>query len=57
MQRLHEAVSTGRIGELATNFHSVPTLRSQRKTIERDAPEILERLREEEIDAAVLVAV
>ncbi|HJM74774.1 MAG TPA: glycine/sarcosine/betaine reductase selenoprotein B family protein [Dehalococcoidia bacterium] len=57
MQRLHEAVSAGRIGELATNFHAVPTLRSQRKTIERDAPEILERLRKEEIDAAVLVAV
>jgi D-proline reductase (dithiol) PrdB len=57
MQRLHEAVSAGRIGELASQFHAVPTLRSQRKTIERDAPEILERLREEEIDAAVLVAV
>jgi hypothetical protein len=57
LQRLHEAVSAGRIGELSTNFHAVPTLRSQRRTIERDAPGILERLRAEEVDAALLVAV
>jgi hypothetical protein len=57
LQRLHEAAAAGRIGSIAARFHAVPTMRSQRKTIERDAPEILERLREEEVDAAILVAV
>ena len=57
LQRLHEAVSAGRIAELSASFHAVPTMRSQRKTIERDAPQILERLREEQVDAAILVAV
>lgn len=57
LKRLHDAAAAGRIGSVTERFHGVPTLRSQRKTIERDAPEILERLREDEVDAAILVAV
>ena len=45
----------GRIGELNSRFYGVPTLRSQRLTTERDAPQILELCREDAIDAAILV--
>ncbi len=51
----HEAVRAGRIARLAPRFHGVPTDYSQRRTITRDAPEILERLRQDGADAAVLV--
>ena len=52
---LKAAASRGRIGSVARRFHGVPTDRSQRTTMERYAPEILERLRADGADAAVLV--
>ena len=45
----------GGIGSLAPRFHSVPTAYSQRQTLEEDAPELLERLREDQADVALLV--
>lgn len=39
---------------LTARFHGVPTEYSQRKTTERDAPEILARVREDGADAAIL---
>ena len=45
----------GRIGEVASNFLGLPTNRSQRATIETDAPEILARCKEDKVDATVLV--
>jgi hypothetical protein len=45
----------GGIGSLASRFHSVPTAYSQRQTLEEDAPELLERLREDQTDVALLV--
>ena len=45
----------GRIGEVAPRFFGAPTNRSQRVTIETDAPEILARCRADQVDAAVLV--
>src|SRR5262249_25878985 len=45
----------GRIGEVASRFFGAPTNRSQRVTIEKDAPEILARCRDDQVDAAVLV--
>ena len=45
----------GRIGGLAARFHGVPTDYSQRRTLERDAPEILSRCREDGAEAALLV--
>ena len=45
----------GRIGEVAPRFFGAPTNRSQRVTIETDAPEILARCRADSVDAAVLV--
>ena len=55
LQRLEEAAAAGRIGELNSRFYAVPTLRSQRLTTERDAPQILDMCRGDRIDAAILV--
>ncbi len=52
---LRRAAAEGRIGEVAARFHGVPTNRSQRTTLERDCPALLERLREDGAHAAVLV--
>src|SRR5579863_2361687 len=48
LRRLAEA---GRIGEVAPRFHGAPTNRSHRATIERDCPELLARVREDQADA------
>jgi D-proline reductase (dithiol) PrdB len=53
---LRRAVTAGRIGTLSERFHGVPTNRSQRHTLEADAPDVLARLREDGADAALLVA-
>jgi D-proline reductase (dithiol) PrdB len=44
----------GRFG-LAPRFHGVPTNRSQRHTLEVDVPLLVQRCREDGVDAAVLV--
>ena len=49
-------VEQGRIGGLAARFHGAPTDYSHSKTLEHDAPQILARLREDGVDAAVLTA-
>lgn len=53
---LRRAADAGRIGEVGPRVHGVPTNRSQRHTLEVDAPEVLTRLREDGADAALLVA-
>jgi hypothetical protein len=55
LTRLQAAVKTGRIGALTPRFHGAPTNRSQRVTMETDAPELLRRCREDAADVAVLV--
>ena len=55
--RLHEAVEDGRIGSLTKRFIGVYNAYSQRRTLERDAPEVLKRLREDGADVAVMVPV
>lgn len=55
LQRLKEAAADRRVGELNSRFYAVPTLRSQRLTTERDAPQLLNLCREDGIDAAILV--
>lgn len=55
LARLHEAVKAGRIGALTERFHGAPTNRSQRVTIETDAPELLRRCREDGADVVLLV--
>ncbi len=55
IHRLHEFTAEGRIGRLARRLHGVPTEYSQRSTRERDAPEILRRCKEDDVNAALLV--
>jgi len=52
---LRRAAAAGRIGAVAPRFHGAPTNRSQRHTVEVDAPHLLSRLREDAADAAILV--
>lgn len=53
--QLKAAAARGRIGRVARRFHGAPTNRSQRATMDVDAPEILARCRADGADAAVLV--
>jgi hypothetical protein len=55
LERLREAVRAGRLGALTPRFYGSPTNRSQRVTIERDAPELLARCREDAAEAALIV--
>jgi D-proline reductase (dithiol) PrdB len=57
LARLRRLADEGRIGEVAPRFHGAPTNRSHRATLERDCPELLARVREDQVDAVVLVAV
>ena len=43
IQQLNILKSEGKIKDLASRFHSLPTDYSQKNTLERDAPEILKR--------------
>ena len=52
---LRRAAAAGRIGSVAPRFHGVPTNRSQRHTLEVDAPQVLDLCRQDAADAAVLV--
>jgi D-proline reductase (dithiol) PrdB len=52
---LRATAERGRIGRVARRFHGAPTNRSQRHTLEVDAPEVLRRCQEDGVDAAVLV--
>ena len=49
------AVKAGRIKALSPNFYGLPTNRSQRHTLEIDAPIILEMLKANGVDVAVLI--
>lgn len=52
---LRRAAAAGRIGGVAARFHGVPTNRSQRHTLDIDAPEVLERCLADGAEVAVLV--
>lgn len=55
VHRLKEFAGENRIGRLAARLHCVPTEYSQRRTTDRDAPEVLRRCVEDGADAALLV--
>lgn len=57
LERLHEAAAAGRVGSVAPRFYAVPTLRSQRATVERDAPAVLELCRQDGVDVALIPGV
>jgi hypothetical protein len=52
---LRRQAATGRIGALAPRFHGAPTNRSHRTTLDEDGPELLARVREDKVDAVILV--
>lgn len=52
---LKQAAKAGKIGDLAPRFHGLPTNRSHRVTIEEDCPALLDALRADGADAALLV--
>lgn len=49
-------VRDGKLASLSPRFHGAPTDYSHAKTLTQDAPEILQRIREDEADAALLTA-
>ena len=55
IQQLNKLSNEQKIRGLTSRFHSLPTDYSQKNTKERDAPEILKRLLEDEADIAILV--
>ncbi len=55
LPRLEEAVAAGRVGSLTDHIYAVPTVRRQRSTIEDHGPEIVELVREDHADVALLV--
>jgi hypothetical protein len=56
VHRLQELVEDGRLGSLSPRFYGIPTEYSQRRTNEVDAPRLLELMREDGVDVAMLVA-
>ena len=55
IHQLNKLRDEEKIKGLTSRFHSLPTDYSQRNTKESDAPEILQRLLEDEADIAILV--
>ncbi len=55
LAQLKRRAATGLIGAVAPRFYGAPTTRSQRSTLEQDAPEIFALMRADAVDAAVLV--
>ena len=49
------AVAAGRVGRVSENFYGLPTNRSQRHTLEIDAPRVLEMMKADSVDVAVLI--
>lgn len=55
LARLQEAVEVGRLGSLTPRFYAAPTVRSVRTTRDEHAPQIVELLKEDKADIALLV--
>jgi D-proline reductase (dithiol) PrdB len=56
VNRISEFAAAGRIGAASPRFYGVPTDYSQRNTVERAAPQILQWCREDKLDAVLLSA-
>jgi D-proline reductase (dithiol) PrdB len=54
IRRLEEFAAAGRIGSPSPRFYGVPTDFSQRRTVDRYAPEVLDLCRADAVDAALL---
>ena len=55
IDQLSRLVGEGKIGELSEHYYCVPTEYSQRRTIEHDAPAILQHCLDDGVDVALLV--
>lgn len=55
VQRLSELTAEGVIGSLSPRFYGVPYDYSQRRTISQDAPAVLDMIRADGVDAAMVV--
>ncbi len=55
LEAAKDALQSGRVKALSPHFYGLPTNRSQRHTLETDAPLILEMLRADKVDVAVLI--
>ena len=55
LEAANRAAAAGEVGEISPNFYGLPTNRSQRHTLEIDAPRILEMLQGDSVDVAVLI--
>jgi hypothetical protein len=56
LRRLTEYAAEGCIGSVSPRFYGVPTDYSQNRTINQDAPKILDWCREDEVDVVLLSA-
>lgn len=56
LAQMRRLAAAGRIGEVSPRFHGLPTNRSHRVTVQQDCADLLDALREDGADAAVLVA-
>ena len=52
---LRQSAAQGRIGEVAPRYYGAPTNRSQATTIRQDCADVLQMMREDEVDLAILV--
>jgi D-proline reductase (dithiol) PrdB len=55
LEAAKRVVITGRVKAISPNFYGLPTNRSQRHTLEIDAPRVLEMLQADGVDVAVLI--
>jgi hypothetical protein len=55
IHHLQAEVEAGRIGNISPRFYGIPTVYSQRRTHEADAPKLLELMQEDQVDVAMLV--
>lgn len=55
LEAAKRAAATGEVGALSPHFYGLPTNRSQRHTLEIDAPRILEMLQADGVNVAVLI--
>lgn len=55
VEQLRELADEGRIGSLSPRFYGVPTDYSQRRTQRNDAPQLVEWMREDEVDVVLAV--
>ncbi|MGI9372693.1 MAG: glycine/sarcosine/betaine reductase selenoprotein B family protein [Hyphomicrobiales bacterium] len=55
LKALKKAATAGSIGSISKRFYGLPTNRSHSTTKEKDCPALLNLLREDDVDAAILV--